>query len=191
MFYSPSLNAWFDPQYRADYEKAGTWPSDAVEYPREVFDDVVSNRPPNKVMLPDADGRPTLQDPPPLTAAAIWETIKAERDRRTEYGGVLVDGRWFDTDMKSAVRYKMLADAAFAQGAAKNAVLREGWRPMDVEAKGEVAMTYDLLLKIIAAGIAQAFAIDDAAEVHKAAMEACPDPSSYDFSSGWPTAFGD
>lgn len=128
---------------------------------------------------------------PTLSKDQVWEAIKAERDRRTEDGGVLVDGRWFDTDMRSALRYKILADVAAAQGAPKTAVLRDGWRPMDVDVKGEVAMTYDLLLRIIAAGVAQALAIDDAAQTHKIAMETCADPAGYDFSGGWPVVFGD
>lgn len=64
MFYSATKNAWFAPEYRAGYELTGTWPADAVEYPLDVYDAVVSNRPASKVMTPAADGYPVLIDPP-------------------------------------------------------------------------------------------------------------------------------
>jgi hypothetical protein len=128
---------------------------------------------------------------PKLSKAQVWEFIKAERDRRTEYGGCLVDGRWYDTDSRSALRYKLLADQAAADGVSDDTVVRAGWRPLDVEQKGEVDMTYGLLRRIMAAGIAAAMAIDDAAEQHKAAMLRSADPADYDYSGGWPDAYGD
>ncbi len=121
----------------------------------------------------------------------VWDDIRAERDRRTEQGGCRVAGRWFDADTKSAVRYKYMADAAALAGAADNTVLRAAWRPMDFDTLGPVDMTYGLLKQIMAAGIAQALAIDDAAQVHRAALAACADPSTYDFSDGWPPIFGE
>ena len=38
--------------------------------------------------------------------------------------------------------------------------------------------------------MAQDQAIFQAAETHKAAMLAAPDPDSYDFSAGWPAVYG-
>lgn len=81
MFYSKSKNTWFDPAFRADYEAAGTWPVDGVEYPRELFEQTVANRPTDKVMVPDANGCPTLIDRPAPTAAE--QQAQANTEART------------------------------------------------------------------------------------------------------------
>jgi len=64
MFYSPTVNTWFDPEYRQTYEDSGTWPADAVDLPDEVYDQVVRKRPFNKIMMPDESGNPVLMDLP-------------------------------------------------------------------------------------------------------------------------------
>ncbi|WP_234085319.1 DUF4376 domain-containing protein [Azonexus sp. R2A61] len=130
---------------------------------------------------------------PNAEAVAIkWEQIKAARDQRTEQGGVQVDGRWYDTDSASALRYKYLADLALAAGGVVNeTIVRADWRPMDYDTLGPVDMTYGLLLRIMRAGIEQALAIDTAAEVHRAALLAAEDPAAYDYRGGWPLAFFD
>lgn len=84
MFYSASKNTWFDPVLRSDYEKIGLWPEDAKEYPPEVFEMTVSNRPINKIMVPGADGAPILTDPDPLPLSAIksnfFEKVRTARE---------------------------------------------------------------------------------------------------------------
>ncbi len=62
MFYSPSKNAFFAPEFRGDYENSGTWPADAVEIDREHYDQVVTNRPADKDVAADADDLPILVD---------------------------------------------------------------------------------------------------------------------------------
>lgn len=142
-----------------------------------------------KPIIKNQNGEAVVGEKPKKTAAEVWEAIKAERDHLTEYGGVQVDGRWFDTDARSVLRYKILADTAAAQSLPDNTVLRKDWRPMDVDANGQLDMTYGLLKRIIAAGVSQVLAIDDAAEEHKAALYASPDPAGYDFSANWPKTF--
>lgn len=82
MFYSAERNTWFDPDFRGTYEAGGGWPSDATEYPQEVFDAVVSNRQADKVMVPDESGHPVLVDLPPLpvTAANLCAQIDTAAD---------------------------------------------------------------------------------------------------------------
>ena len=196
MFYSASLNMWFDPRFRADYERAGTWPTDAVEYPHEVFDAVVSNRPPNKVMLPDAAGRPALQDPTPPSADAIWEDIKAERDRRIECSGFQVAGKWYHSDVNSKLQHLGNKDTARDQLAAGGTMvdpLRDPltgqpipWKTMDGSWQ---PLTVQLVFDIVNAGKAAELAHHAAAERHRTVMESGADPASYDYASGWPPSY--
>lgn len=78
MFYSAKRNTWFDPDSRGAYEAGGGWPSDAVEYPREVFDTVVSNRPTDKIMVSDESGRPVLVDLPAPSTAQLAAVRRGE-----------------------------------------------------------------------------------------------------------------
>lgn len=84
MFYSPKNNTWFDSSLRPDYEINGNWPDDATEYPKEVFDAVVSNRPADKLMVPDENGNPVLVDPPPPTTEQIIQGFVAEIQKRLD-----------------------------------------------------------------------------------------------------------
>lgn len=82
MYYSALQNTWYDPDFRAAYESSGSWPADAVECPREVFDAVVTYRPIDKVMVADANGKPVLIDPP-LPSPDVLATIERQwRDGR-------------------------------------------------------------------------------------------------------------
>lgn len=98
MFYSASRNAWYDPTLKAEYEKTGTWPNDAKEYSRAVFDEVVSNRTSEEIMVPDPNGDPiVINRPDPSiddSSAALVKQIDADADaiytaalgnRATEY----------------------------------------------------------------------------------------------------------
>lgn len=116
--------------------------------------------------------------------AAIWESIKAERDRRQLEGGVEVDGHWYLSTDRATGEYNSLINAS--QGMSSDTILRAGWRTMD---GAQVDMTPVLAGQILIAGIAQRCAIDDAAIAHKVAVEASADPAAYDFSAGWPAIF--
>lgn len=114
------------------------------------------------------------------TNAMIWEQIKAKRDNLTENGGYKVGTKWFHSDQKSRSQQLGLV----LLGASIPAGLQ--WKTMDGTF---VTMTQTLAQQVLAAAGASDQAIFAAAETHKAALEACADPSAYDFSGGWPAAF--
>lgn len=118
------------------------------------------------------------------TKAAKWMDIKAERDRRRFDGGVKVGGHWFLSNQTASVEYNSIINLGMPDAA----VVRPNWRTMDGT---EVPMSPALAKQIIMAGLAQAAAIDDAAQAHKTAMLASANPSAYDFSGGWPAIYGD
>lgn len=113
--------------------------------------------------------------------AAAWERIKAERERR-KAGGVKVGTKWFHSD--EASRIQQLGLVMMGAGIPSNLQ----WKTMD---GSFVTMTQTLAGQIFQASAANDMAIFAAAETHKAAMEASADPASYDFSTGWPKAFGE
>lgn len=125
--------------------------------------------------------------------AVKWEQIKAERDRR-EFLGVKVGTDWFHTDVTSQLKQLGLKDRArdaLAAGGATTDVLQllgqpivwklldGSWKPITVQ------LAFDIVAKV---GELQGtlFAV---AQSHKTAMEMSTDPSTYDFSSGWPETF--
>lgn len=136
-------------------------------------------------------GEFVLEDKPSASVAPLptvselrelaWGRIKAERDRRTQNGGYQVAGKWFHSDLFSRTQQLGLVIA----GANAPAVQ---WKTMD---GSFVAMTPQLAAQIFAAAAASDIAIFAAALQHKAAMEAGEDPAAYDFSDGWPVAFGE
>lgn len=131
-----------------------------------------------------------LWEPPvgyidPLTLARdkaiLWERIKAERDRRKLDGGYKVGSKWFHSDTFSRTQQigLVLLGSSIPSGLQ--------WKTMD---GSFVTMTQTLANQIFGAAAAQDVATFQAAEVHKAAMEASADPSAYDFSGGWPAIYG-
>ena len=123
-------------------------------------------------------------DTPQQIRSRIWDAIKTHRDRIRFEGGVLVAGLWFLTTAQATSEYSALV--LLGAGLPGATILRADWRTMDDTL---VDMTPDLARQILAAGFAQVAAIDDAAQAHKAALYASPDPAEYDFSSGWPAIF--
>ena len=114
----------------------------------------------------------------------VWSAIKALREDRTLNGGVKVADKWFYTDLKSTAQYNTLTNV----GVCNPTLSIPGWKTMD---GSFVEMTLALVNQIQLAGItsqAQTYAV---AEAHKAAMLASTDPSSYDYSTGWPLIFGE
>jgi hypothetical protein len=120
--------------------------------------------------------------------AAMWERIKTERDRRQSDGGVEVGGKWFQSNDREAGRYNLVITAAAAAGAPGTHVMRAAWRTMEEGVTQD--MTANLARTIILTGLTQFAAIDDAAQAHRAAMEASDNPLAYDFTGGWPASFG-
>lgn len=116
--------------------------------------------------------------------SAKWQAIKAKRDSLRFDGGVLVQGHWFLTTAIAQNEYNSL----FLLGVnlPASAVLRANWRTMS---GATVDMTVGLVSEILSAGFAKIAAIDDAAQAHKAALEAAANPGAYDFSAGWPAVY--
>lgn len=118
-------------------------------------------------------------------AAQVWEGIKAERDRRAAMG-VKVGAHWFHSDQKS--RTQQLGLVLLGQGIPGGLQWKTlAYTPQPVF----VAMTPALAQAIVQATAASDTAIFTAAEVHRMAMEASPEPGAYDFSGGWPPSFED
>lgn len=114
-----------------------------------------------------------------------WDAIKAERDRR-KAGGVKVKvgttNKWFHSDDASRIQQMGLV----MMGASIPAGLQ--WKTMDGTF---VAMDQTVAANVFAAAAASDQAIFAVAEGHKTAMEASADPSTYDFSTGWPKIYGE
>ncbi|MHB8803569.1 MAG: DUF4376 domain-containing protein [Rhodocyclaceae bacterium] len=123
------------------------------------------------------------------TAAQIvadkWNAIKAERDRR-KVGGIKVKvgttNKWFHSDDASRIQQMGLV----MMGTNMPADLQ--WKTLD---GSFVAMTPAIAGNVFAAAAASDQAIFAVAEGHKTAMEASADPSTYDFSTGWPKIYGE
>jgi hypothetical protein len=116
-----------------------------------------------------------------LTKLQKWEEIKAERDRR-KFNGVKVGTSWFHSDDSSRIQQigLMLMGASMPAGIM--------WKTMT---DTFIQMTPALAVGIFQATGAQDMAIFARAEYHRAMMNASPNPSTYDYSTGWPLTFGE
>ena len=163
-------------------ENYASLPADIVEVPMDDYVNAMARKPGDTLDV--ANGRVVvIPMPAPSTTeikARKWDSIKAERDRRTEQGGYKVGTKWFHSDQKSRSQQLGLV----LLGVSIPANLQ--WKTMD---GSFVTMTQTLAQQILAAGAPSDQAIFAAAETHKAAMEASADPASYDFSAGWPATF--
>ena len=113
--------------------------------------------------------------------SAKWESIKAERDRR-KAGGVKIGDKWFHSDDASHIQQLGLV----MMGANLPAGLQ--WKTMD---GSFITMTPALAQQVFTGQAASEQAIFTVAEQHRVAMEASADPTSYDYSTGWPKIFGE
>lgn len=120
-----------------------------------------------------------------VTNGMVWEQIKAERDRR-KVGGVKVKvgttNKWFHSDDASRIQQIGLV----MMGTNMPADLQ--WKTLD---GSFVAMTPAVAGNVFAAAAANDQAIFAVAEGHRVALEASADPSTYDFSTGWPKIYGE
>ena len=107
----------------------------------------------------------------------IWQRIARERDRRSLEGGVFVKDTWFHTDIISRAKYTnfILTDAV----------------PVEWKAMGGVygAMTTGLAKQILRTIASNDAAIFNAAQAHRAALEADTNPERYDWYGGWPATY--
>lgn len=107
-----------------------------------------------------------------------WREIQAERERR-KYNGVRIGSNWFHTDDASRIQQIGLV----LMGAALPPIQ---WKTLG---GAFVTMTPTLAQQIFQSVAAQDVALFAVAEQHKAAMLQLSNPSSYDFTSGWPPTF--
>ena len=188
MFYSKSTGGFYTPEIHGD-----NIPADAVEITVEEHQTLLEGQSQGKRIVADENGYPVLTDQPALTAAEIWDRIKAKRDA-IKAGGVKVGTKWYHTDTESRIQHIGLLEKARAARAAggTDATRLQAlgqdikWKTMD---GSFVDMTVALAEAIFAAVVdldAAAFAV---AEQHRAAVEEADDPASYDFSTGWPETF--
>ena len=177
IYYAKSTHGFYDTAIHGD-----NIPADAVEISAEEHSALINGQSQGKRIVADENGFPMLVDPPKLTAADIWEKIKAERDRRTEQGGYKAGTKWFHSDQKS--RSQQLGLVLIGANIPANLQ----WKTMD---GSFVTMTQTLAQQVLAAAAASDQAIFAAAEAHRQAMEASADPAAYDFSTGWPKVFGE
>jgi len=126
------------------------------------------------------------------TKDAMWDRIKEERDRRTQAGGYKVGDHWFHSDAYSISQQLGLTLAAMAVKASggdlATLVNPTPWKTMDGT---KVPMTAALALQLLPAASAQQGSLFAAADNHQLAMKNSPEPSAYDYHSGWPKVFGE
>lgn len=141
--------------------------------------------PVGSVLITDEEAETIRAPTPEQIKTRQWDAIKGERDRR-KVGGVKVKvgttNKWFHSDDASRIQQMGLV----MMGASIPAGLQ--WKTMDGTF---VAMDQTVAGNVFAASAASDQAIFAVAETHKAAMEASADPSTYDFSTGWPKIYGE
>lgn len=134
----------------------------------------------------------SAHDPRKADLDSCWEKIKEKRDQLTQNGGYPLDGFWFHSDAYSLSQQQGLIISAMqvqSAGGDMNAPLMT--TPWYAIGSAPVELTASLALRLLPAAMAQQVAIFEAAKTHKAALDACSDPASYDFSKGWPKVYGD
>lgn len=128
------------------------------------------------VVLPEYPNAPLSQ-----RQTAAWERIKHERDRR-KYLGVKVGAHWFHSDDASRIQQLGLVMLGANVPPIQWKTLKLSGPPVFVTMSQQLA---GQIFQAVVTWDAQVFA---ASETHRAAMEASADPSTYDFSGGWPVA---
>ena len=72
MFYSASLNQFYTrPEDYPTESGPFAFPADAVEITDELYNEVMLERPPEKIIVPGPDGLPMVSDPAPPSREAI------------------------------------------------------------------------------------------------------------------------
>lgn len=97
MYYSASKNAFFAGEFRKEYERAGNWPSDAIQVTEDVFAEFSGTPAAGYRREPDSNGHPSwveIPEPPPRTVkqlnVVIDQSAGAARERFVS-PGYLVD----------------------------------------------------------------------------------------------------
>lgn len=148
--------------------------------------------------LEEIPAGPEPEQPEPPTLAerreAVWTAVKVERARR-EYGGVLVSGHWFQSDLESQIKHQSnLIDAKdiLSAGGTNDDILTiggqpVGWKPYD---NGVVPLTVGLAVAIAGAIKVQTALAYARGEQLRAQIEVSDNPESVDITTGWPPVYG-
>lgn len=178
-----------DPVLAGVYPSVGDFES-LIEGP--VQQDSLGNWVTTWVIVPWA--QPQKNDFITTSKVSVWESIKNERSRRTLETGILVNGKWFQTDLVSRTQYitlSMKATNLILTGSLPTDIIQTTsgpvlWKTMD---NSFVPITIQLIRDIVTDLENQEAAVFKQAETHKAIMEASPDPTKYNFLTGWPPTF--
>ncbi|HEE9788909.1 TPA: tail fiber assembly protein [Enterobacter soli] len=81
MYFSASMNGFYPDIWKESYEKAGTWPADAVEISENWHDYLVRKQGNGKNVSANEYGQPVLADQPPPTREELIS--QAEEIRAT------------------------------------------------------------------------------------------------------------
>lgn len=133
----------------------------------------------------------------PLTErkARRWDDVKFKR-ARVEYGGILCNGHWFQTDAESLQKLmNNKFDAALKMldgGTRDDALMANGEQMMwKTEDNGLVPVTVGLALDIGVAIKDHVAATYKRAEVLRFMIDNSTDPEAIDIEAGWPATFAD
>ena len=150
----------------ADYAASQGWIQSDVAGPGWTWD--------GEAFAPPAEPSPDV--------GAIWEAIKAERDRRTQTGGYRVGDHWYHSDTFSRTQQLglVMLGSSMPEGLA--------WKTMSGDF---VTMTPALAQQVFASATAADMAHFAHAEQLRGQVFAAPDPASVDIYAGWPPSFGE
>lgn len=171
MFYTFDLEGWFAGAVEAQTERCTAMEPMAAEFP--AFPNWTGHA---WVLLLRRDKPAAI----PVTAASVWEGIKALRETKTQTGGYRVGTHWYHSDTFSRTQQMGLV----MMGAGIPTGLQ--WKTMD---GSFVTMTQTLAAQVFGAAAAQDQATFARAELLRAQVGAASDPASVDITSGWPATF--
>ncbi|EMS3774133.1 tail fiber assembly protein [Escherichia coli] len=66
-YYSKETGGFYDDRLKEDYDKNGSWPSDTVHIPDDLYDELLSGYGNGKIIIANGDGYPMLSDPQPMS----------------------------------------------------------------------------------------------------------------------------
>ena len=127
---------------------------------------------------------PVVERDPSATRNDVWLQIKRMRDVKKE-SGVQVNGHWFHSDDSSRVQQigLVLMGAALPAGVM--------WKTMDGTFVEMTQSLADSIFQAVAASDMVIFAVAERHRVAIQSLETNEDLLAYDYSTGWPSCYGD
>jgi hypothetical protein len=112
--------------------------------------------------------------------ASMWREIQAVRDKKSQDGGFLVEGKWYHSDLDSRIKYMALVQLG--------ANIQPGlwWKTMD---GSFTDMTQALAANVFGAAVTRDITLFNQAETLKAQVDASDRPDLVDITQGWPDTF--